>query len=165
MKRIFIGIILSAFLFCGGCALAKTPKVFVMPKGAGTVIVDENSFAVALDFTRTPQTITVKAKESAFDTFYTFKGKEVLLRHDSISATLEVAALPDTNTAGLIYKILMDMQKNKPHRKKENDTYLFYSTVNGVSYSGECDKQGNILSFEVPDYKFYFKAANPKNNE
>ncbi|MBR2590185.1 MAG: hypothetical protein IKE65_04605 [Clostridia bacterium] len=158
MRKIIAVFLLSVFLFCGGCALSKKPKAFVMSAFQGTVSIGENSFTVQIDFENEPQKVIMKAKDNAFDTVYTFHEKEVTLQYDEITTALAIKDLPDTNTAAVIYHIMSDLKNNKVRCKKEGEAYLFYATLNGTSYSGECDENGNILSFEVPAYNFYFSA-------
>lgn len=154
--------LLSVFVFCGGCTLAKKPKAFVLSACDGTVSIGENSFGVHMDFAHEPQKIIIKANDNAFDTVYTFRDKEVILSYDEIVTALKIDELPDTNTAAVIYHIMTDLKNNKVHCKKEGEQYTFFSTLNGTSYSGVCDENGNVLTFEVQAYDFYFKTNSEK---
>ena len=158
MRKICAVILLSVFLLCGGCALSKKPKVSVLPKCNGTVFIGENAFGLDVDFTAKPENITIKAKNNAFDTLYSLEGKKITLQYDDIITTLEIGALPDTNTACLIYKLMHAIEKEKVRWEKNGSLYHFYGSLNGTAFSGECDKEGKIRSFEIPLYKLYFKA-------
>lgn len=158
MKRISALFLISAILFLGGCSLGKAPKFSVLPKCIGTVIFDENDFESEVDFTSGSKKVIIKNKENAFNTVYTFSGDKVKLKYDEIETTLEVSSLPDTNCAALIYKIVSELESGNVSWEKAGNIYHFSSKINEVSFSGECDENGKIISFEVPEYKFYFKS-------
>ena len=160
MRKICAVLLLSVFLLCGGCALSKKPKVSVLPKCTGTVFIGESAFGIDVDFCAKPETITIHSADHAFDTVYTFEGKSITLQYDEIVTHLDLSALPDTNTASLVYKLMHLLINEKIQWEKNGSLYHFYGTLNGTAFSGECDKEGKIRSFEIPLYKLYFKAKN-----
>ena len=122
------------------------------------MIMHETAFGVEIDFTATPEQLIIKAGENAFDTYYTFEKNTVTLRYDEIETTLDLSSLPDTNTAGLVYKLMHTLTDDKVHWEKNGNLYHFSGTLNGTAFSGECDKKGKIVSFEIPFYQLYFKT-------
>ena len=152
--------LLSVFLFGGGCARSQKPKVSVLPKCRGTMIMHETAFGVEMDFTVKPELLIIKAGENAFDTRYTFHKDTVTLRYDDIETTLDLSALPDTNTAGLVYKLMHLLISEKVRWEKNGSLYRFSGKLNGTVFNGECDKKGHIVSFEIPLYQLYFKNKN-----
>ena len=159
MKRILVLILLSALLLCSGCTAANKPKGSLLPHCLGRVIIEENSFDAEMNFEGSKKIIILKAQTNAFDTVYTFQKDKVILQYDDIVTTLEQDALPDTNTAAILYKMMSALLADKVHWEKSGAQYHFSSKINNVHFSGECDNAGNILSLEAPDYQLYFKAV------
>ena len=158
LKKIISLLLLSVLLLAGGCARANAPKAFLLPKCPGSVVFDEKRFDVQLDFSGEEKAVILKTEKNAFDTCYYFRGETVKLQYDTISTELDLGALPDTNIAALLYKMIRAAQQGKVKWEKAESGYLFHAALGGVDFSGTCKADGTLISLEVPEYRFYFKA-------
>ena len=158
MKKIIVVCLLSVLFAAGGCSAAKKPKAFVLPQCMASIVFGENGFDAVLDFEKNEKTIVLKADENAFDTRYTFTKSAVTLQYDSIQTQLDFDALPDTNTAALIYRVIASLESGKVRWEKQENGFNYYGKIGGAAFSGSCDKGGNLLSLEVPQYRFYLKT-------
>ncbi|MBR0415112.1 MAG: hypothetical protein IJI67_08585 [Clostridia bacterium] len=158
LKKLMALCLLSVLLAAGGCSAAKQPKAFVLPQCMAGIVFGENQFDAVLDFAPKEKSIVLKAKENAFDTRYTFTKSGVTLQYDSIKTSLDLDALPDTNTAALIYRAITALESGKVSWEKQESSFIFYGKIGGVAFSGSCDSGGNLLSLEVPQYRFYLKT-------
>lgn|GEM_PF-3299165 len=158
LKKIIALCLLSVLFAAGGCSAAKKPKAFVLPQCMARIVFGDNQFDAVLDFAQKEKSIVLKAKENAFDTRYTFVKNAVRLQYDSIETTLELDALPDTNTAALIYRAITALESAKVSWEKQERCFNFYGKIGSAAFSGSCDSGGHLLSLEVPEYRFYLKT-------
>lgn len=158
MRKIIAAMLCLVFLLPCGCA-AGEPDVSVLFKCRGNLTVDEAVFEVDVDFTDTPQTLIIKSRENAFDTVYTFQGDVVELQYDDIVTQLDFNHLPDTNLAVLFKQAADTLANTKPKWQKTGEKYAFSASFHATQFHGECRKDGKLLSLEIPQYGFYFKAS------
>lgn len=159
MKKIIGLITVSAFLLLSACSLGNSPNFCVSEKGSGTVYCDEISFGIDIDFSHDNPVITIKNNENTFDTVYTFSERKVTMRYDDITSDLSYSQLPDKNIALLTYRIIKALNNEGAEWNKNGDMWYFSGKINEASYKGICDKNGKIISFEIPEYKIYFKKS------
>lgn len=158
MKKIISIVIISAFLLLSACSSGKSPDFCVSTKGSGAVYCDEIEFGIDIDFSPDNPVITIRNKENTFDTVYTFYEQKVTMRYDDITSELYYSQIPDKNIALLTYRIVKALNtKGSAQWSKNGDMWYFSGKINEASYKGICEHNGKILSFEIPEYKIYFK--------
>ena len=151
---------LSALLLAGGCARASKPKAFVLPRCHARIVCAEEQFDAVLNFAAKPQKVILKTQQNAFDTLYLFEKDSVILRYDNIQTQLNINALPDTNIATLLYKLINAVQAGEGKWERTQTGFSFCGKVNGTAFSAKCDGSCQLLECEVPEYQFYCKTVN-----
>ena len=161
MKQIskigFIFILISAFLFVGGCRLEEKPHL-ICPKCAGNLTADEIPYSLDVDFSGKEKLIIISGKENPYSSYYCFQGNTVRLCYDELETELDANALPDTNPALLTYRLFSALEGEAVKWEKQKDGFHFSLKIQDCYCAGDCDVNGKVLSFEVPEYKLYFKA-------
>ena len=158
LKLISLILALSALLCLCACTSRQKPKAALLPKSRGTVVFDEEQFGADMDFTGKEKLVIIGDDKNAFHTYYYFHDDSVRLKYDNLETELVISALPDTNLALLIYRIGNELLEGEVNWHKVEKKYVFDFKINNASCSGECNAQGKLLSFEVPEYRVYYKA-------
>lgn len=147
-------------LLLGGCSVSKTPDFIVCSKETGIAFIDEQQFVLDIDFTKQDPVIKVNNSLNSFDTIYTFGEKGVEIKYDNISSLLSYSRIPDKNIAYLTYRIVEALNsENEANWEKNGELWYFSGKINEATFKGICEENGKITSFEIPEYKIYFKKS------